>query len=249
MYVYNDQRKLKMLSANSISLKRIFLIALVVLLSLNARAQERPEVLRRPVPSFTVEHVSRIDAVLKLAKEQHLPLGIEYAGPRLFEAVTVRFGPAPLGTVVESLFPKKAGFRVSVRSGVLVISHSDVPKSSVNLLDTKLRELAIPESTAQEASLLVQMELARQLVPGTQAWAGSYNPGTRKVRIGPLHLSQVTIREALNRIVILHGRAGWIIQVRPELLGQMPPGGLWMVVEYDNLPRGFGQILQKRGLP
>ncbi len=238
-----------MLNANFASVRPVLQTALVVLLSLNARAQERPDVLQRSIGSFRVEQVSRIDAVIQLAKEQDLPLGIEYAGPRLFETVTVRVGPTRLGTVIKDLFPREAGFRVSTHDRVLAISHSEVPEGHVNVLDIRLTELTIPESTVQEASLLIQMQLARQLKPGPQGWAGSYNPGVRKVRVGPFKLRQVTVREALNRIVSQHGRAAWVAQVRPEFLSQMQLAGLWMIVEYDNLPKGFGQILQKRVLP
>jgi hypothetical protein len=219
------------------------------MLSVCLRAQHRSDLFGRPIGRFTAQQVSRIDALTKLAKEQQLPLGIEYAGPKLFETVNVRFGPTSLGRIIEYLFPRKDGFRISAHDGVLLISHTKVPGRHVNLLDARLPELAIPESTVQEASLLVQMVLARQLQPNNQGWAGSYNPGTGKVRVAPLKLSQVTVREALNRIVSQHGRAAWIVQVQPELLTQMQPGGLWMIVEYDSLPTLFGGILRKRVVP
>jgi hypothetical protein len=168
---------------------------------------------------------------------------------QIFEVVTLQVGATRLGAVLEDLLPTKDGFRVSVQSGVLVISHKDVPGSHVNLLDTTLRGLTIPRSTVPEASLLVQMELAKQLKPGPQGWAGNYSPSRGRLRVGPFKWTRVTVREALNRIVGQHGDAAWVVDVQPRLLGQMQSRGLWTTVEYDNLPEGLGQTLRKRVLP
>jgi len=85
--------------------------------------------------------------------------------------------------------------------------------------------------------------------------------GESSAQIGPFELTNVTVREALNRIVREHGRAAWIVQVRPEML--VRPSGVeledkildgslivWTIVEYDNsaMMSSIGRITQEHVL-
>ena len=203
------------------------------------------------VSSFNVDGISRIDAVLRLAKQQQLPVGIEYAGSKLFEPVTVHVGSTDLSAVIEALFPAGSEFRISTADGVLVISHSEVPESRVNVLDRVPPDLSIPESSVLSASAELQIWLSRWLRPVTHGYGFSISGGG-DVLVGPFEFKQATVREALNRIVRAHGRAAWIVQVKPEMVvdpgDYMQSGGLlWTVVEYESpLIERIGQITQDR---
>lgn len=61
-------------------------------------------------------------------------------------------------------------------------------------------------------------------------------PGNRQV--GPLDLTDVTVRQALDAIVRDHGRAAWIVQVTADRLRtESGAYGMWSFVDYDNYVR------------
>lgn len=241
--------------------RRILWIAILFVSCLCAPAQGQRHVLQQAISSFDVEGISRIDAILLLAKKEDIPLGIEYAGPKLFEPVTIDVGPTNVGTIVKMLFPSGLGFRISDQD-VLVISHRDVPGGRINILNTRLSHFSIPRCSLQRAYVILEVLLFKQLTPPSQ-WQGVMGSisGESSAQIGPFELTNVTVREALNRIVREHGRAAWIVQVRPEML--VRPSGVeledkildgslivWTIVEYDNsaMMSSIGRITQEHVL-
>jgi hypothetical protein len=196
-----------------------------------------------------------------LAKQQHVPLGIEYAGPKLFDLITLRLGPTDLGTIMESLFPSNTGFEVRTQNGVLVITDRAVSKNKTNILDTKLSNFSIPRCSIQRAYVLLSTQLRRQLSPSgyDRGVAGSIS-GEGSTEIEAFVLTDATVREALNRIVTERKDAAWIVQVRPELLVQTNDGdvekrfangnlALWTIVEYDSsLMNNVGKVIKAHAL-
>jgi hypothetical protein len=216
---------------------------------------------QKPASSFNVDGVSRIDAALRLAKQQQLPLGIEYAGSKLFEPVTGHIRSDNAGIEMRMLFPAGSGFRISTEDGVLVISHSEAPEGRLNVLDTPLSKFSIPKCSVQEADALVRIRLLQQLRPDAQSGYGLSISGAGSVKVGPFAWTKVTVREALNRIVHEHGRAAWIVQVgpgmlvqpiSPDLANQFSKGNLlfWTIVEYDSpFFDRVGRITKERAFP
>jgi len=219
-------------------------VATFMSLCVNVQAQAGP--MQRTVTSFNVTGVSRIDAILMLAQRQRIPLGIEYAGMQLFEPISVRLSQTDVQGAASAIFPLDAGFRISSDDGVLVISHRKVPAAPLNVLDTRLANFSIPKCSLQEAYIRLANQLLAQLTPppGRRGITGSI-PGAGSVQIGPFTMSDVTVREVLNRIVREHGNAAWIVQVEPQVLSlpsgtdlekKVADGSLiaWTVVEYSN---------------
>ena len=229
----------------------------VLLASFSVTGYSQEEISRRTVKSFDVVGVSRIDAALSLAKLQQFPLGIEYAGPKLFELITVHVGSSDIGTIMGDLFPSTAGFRILTQNGVLVVTDQAPPQNRLNILDVRLSHFSIPRCSVQEAYVLLMNQLRRQLAPPHQerGIAGSIS-GEGSTKIGPFALTDVTVRTALDRIVFERKDAAWIVQVRPELLVQtndrdlekmFSDGNLapWTIVEYDSsLMRNIGKMVE-----
>jgi hypothetical protein len=241
--------------------KGIISAVVLSLMCVDVGGQGEGNNLQKSASSFSVNRISRIDAGLMLAKQRRLPLGIEYAGSKLFELVAAHVRYHNAGSEMRRLFPVGSGFRISTERGVLLISHSEVPASHLNLLDIPLSNLSIPRCSVQEADALLRIALLQALRPNSKTGYGLSISGAGSVKVGPFTWAKVTVREALNRIVREHGRAAWIVQVRPEmlvqpidpnLLRQFGEGDLvmWTIVEYDSrLFDRIGRITEERALP
>ncbi len=191
---------------------------------------------RRRVDSFSVVDMPRIDALMTLAHQHRVPLGIEYAGPELFTPVTLQLDDTDVGTVISALFPASLGFRMALDGVVPVIHHIALPPASRNALDVVLPRLVIPRTTSMpRAASLVWMTLASQLDPTIGGFAGS-ELGMPEERIPPTDLARVSAREALNRLARADGRGVWFVTVPPAGLDRRwrkedPP--MWSATQYD----------------
>lgn len=223
---------------------RIAMVLLLLCADLPALTQS--SVMKLRITSFQVNHESRINAVLQLAHQEGIPLGIEYAGEQLFAPVTFHLGAADVQQVVKKLFPSHDGFRIFNNNGVIIISHRNVPGQKSNILGITLIKFSIPRCSLQEAFIDLADQIQSQLMPpfGKRGIMGSI-PGEGSTQIGPLMMTDVTVKEALNRIVWEAGEAAWIVQVEPsglrlprgaDLMRRVEDGTLvsWTVVEYND---------------
>jgi TonB family protein len=205
---------------------------------------------RKHVDRFDAVDIPRIDALMKLASQHRLPLGIEYAGPELFAPVTLKFANTDTAAIIRTLFPASLGFRVSLDDAIPVIGHRTLPPRSLNALDVVLPRLVIPQmAPMQRAASQVWMTLARQLDPTIGGFAGS-ELGTPEARIPPMELVATTVRNALNRLVGADGNAVWFVTVPPRQLDRRwkkgdPP--MWFAMQFDyNQPESIGRLIASR---
>jgi hypothetical protein len=139
---------------------------------------------------FRVEKTSLLDAILDLAQEQRVAVGIEY------------------------------------------------------LLDHVLNDFSIPRMSVTEAGLALDRVLYAALHPAVEGWAGSYAGEISQTEVGPLSMHDVTVREALNRIVKEAGDAAWVVQVPPGNLDKLPSYGLWRIIQYQTPAKAYGALFR-----
>jgi hypothetical protein len=195
---------------------------LVLLLAASAAAQDNSgdtAIWEQPVASYTSD-ANRMDAVLQLTMQKNLPLGIEYVGAKMFEPVAVHAETTNLRALLNMIFPGGAGFQLSVQDGVLNVSHIDVPRGHSNMLDTVLASFSMGRWPIWLAVEKLQSMIGQQLRPRSPYGFGASVAGPRypEREVGPFSLRQVTIRQALNRIVQDRRAAVWIAQALPENL-------------------------------
>jgi TonB family protein len=205
---------------------------------------------RRRVDSFSVIDMPRIDALMTLAHQRRVPLGIEYAGPELFTAVTLNRDETDVGSVIRALFPAGLGFRVAMDGPVPVIRHRALPSPDRNALDVVLPQVILPRAVSmQRAVWQVWMTLALQLDPTIGGFASS-ELGLPEERVPPMELKRVTARDALDRIARADGRAVWFVTVPPAGLDRRwkkndPP--MWSALQYDySRPESVGRVIASR---
>lgn len=210
--------------------------------------------LLRPVAFFVTERLSLPDALLKLGQEQEIPLGIEYLHIEdVRKRITLRVTHTNVGEVVKSILAYGRGYEVVVRDGVLNITHPSVPSDpNKNLLNRVLRKFSVPERTpiSSAAGLALRAQLKRALRPPPPARPGAgpvgiagTSPGDPENVVGPLELRDVTVRQALNRLVKENGNAAWVVIVHPDRLDRIPDSGLWYIINYESPPLPHEELI------
>jgi hypothetical protein len=181
-----------------------------------------------------------------LGEQERVPLGIEYVSREALEKpITEGFHNTTVGGILERLLGGGKGYTWRVQDGVLDVSHKSVATGKANLLNHVLPTFVIRRCLVADASNVLCMSLNSQLHPEVTGYAGDYNPGNPQDLIGPLEMQNTPVRQILNRLVSANNRAAWVIRVQPGCLGQLPPGGLWKIIEYENPPRQYAQELRR----
>jgi len=239
-----------------VRVKRSFFCFGVVLASLACeqltRCQENSgessRILDRTVESFSVEDVTPLDAVLELGRHEQIPLGIEYIDREVVgKPVSVAVGRSTVRDILDMFVPVGRGYLYRVQNGVVVVTQKNVPAGKKNILNTILSEFAVNRTDLQQASSLLWMTLYKTLypVPGPHGFVGTRRPGNPENIVGPFSLHNVTVREALNRLVSERKNAAWIVRVPAKYMNQLPNEGLWMIAEYETPPRRYGETLRR----
>ena len=193
------------------------------------------------VESFRANGVAMLEALLKLGQQEHLPLGIDYVNLDAVEApVRVSLEHATVAEILDAIVRQDPGYFWRLKDGVVVVSHEGSPTGPRNLLDYVLPVFSIPRCTLQEANQALWMTLYVRLHPETKGFAGTYRPGRVSTRVGPLNLKAGSVRQVLDAIVSGAGDAAWVAQVPPRYLQELPPTGLWRLIDFRD-PNSLAQ--------
>ena len=200
------------------------------------------------VTRFEANGVILLDAILQLAQQEQVPIGIEVVdAPMLSTVINRSFVKQKFGIVLGSLLAAGGKYQVSVKSGTILVSATWMPLGTQNLFDILIPDYELQRpATLQEAGLLLYMTLDSQ-INGPTGFAGSYNPGDVRHVIGPLSIRDAKVREILCRIVSMRQYAAWVAKAPPNRLLEIPKGGLWDLLEYSNEPITIAAYL--RNLP
>lgn len=189
----------------------------------------------KAVQSFKVEKISLLDALLQLGRERSLPLGIEYIDMKaVTEPITVEVKRATVAQVLDAILSQEPGYSWSFQNGVVHITHTGVPAGGMNLLDRVLQDFSIPRVSLTDADRMLRMTVYMDIHPESRGFAGDFPGPISNTQLDPLDMHDATVREVLNRIVREpRSGAAWVVQVSPEHLDELPPYGLWRVIEYE----------------
>jgi hypothetical protein len=178
-----------------------------------------------------------------LGQQEQVPLGIEYVDRDALEKpISHDFRNATIGEIVRALLGGTGGYTWRVRDGVLNIAHQSTAAPG-NLLDRVLPDFEISKCSVGTASAALYFALYRDLHPEVTGYAGEFDPGNPDNVIGPLKLRNTPVRHVLNLLANGSKKRAWIVRVPPGHLDQLPPDGLWTIIEYENPPRHVAQWL------
>lgn len=197
------------------------------------------------VTSFRAGNVPLDDALLLLAQQEKLPLGIEYIDERsLTQPLSIEASRTTVSSVLKLILSRAHGYKYSVQYGVIIISHTDLPSSNRNLLGYKLASFEAPRRSLDDLSRYLQISLAHELHPEVRGWAGDYIPARPVVLAGPLSYHNASIEQILCGVVSNETPAAWVITVTPARLQAKDSGELWHILPYTAPPTRYSALLR-----
>jgi hypothetical protein len=230
---------------------RAIAIAIVLLCPVSAlygQTRSASPNLSRKVAFFSVKQQNLIDALLSFGAQEHTPFGIDYIDKAAFEQrMNLEFRERSVREVLDAL-THPLGYRWSMAGAVVSVTHDGALVGKSNLLNTRIPQFRIGETSMHEASLALSLHLYFVLNPKSSGIAGDSPGGSLAFRVGPFDLKNATIRDILNQIVSQHSNGAWIVQQPPWTMGKDLGYGLWKVLEYDKTDAEYGRELQVRGL-
>jgi hypothetical protein len=204
--------------------------------------------LTRRVPFFEVKARNLVDALLSFGAQEHIPIGIEYIDKAAFQQrINLEFRERNVGEILDAL-THPVGYRWFMPEGVVLVTHDGALVGKSNLLNTRIPEFRIAETSMHEAGLALSLHLYFVLNPKSGGIAGDSLGGNLAFRAGPFDLKNATVREILNQIVSQHGNGAWIVQQPPSTMGKDLGYGFWKVLEYDKTEAEYSRELQVRDL-
>jgi hypothetical protein len=230
---------------------RVIAIAIVLLCPISAlygQTRSASPKLSRKVAFFSVKQQNLIDAILSFGAQEHLPIGIDYIDKAAFQQrMNLEFRERSVREILDAL-THPLGYRWSMVGAVVSVTHDGALVGKWNLLNTRIPQFRIGETSMHEASLALSLHLYFVLNPKSGGIAGDSPGGNLAFRVGPFDLKNATVRDILNQIVSQHRNGAWIVQQPPWTMGKDLGYGLWKVLEYDRTDAEYSRELQVRGL-
>jgi hypothetical protein len=204
--------------------------------------------LSRRVPFFGIKERNFVDALLSFGAQEHIPIAIEYIDKAAFQQhINCEFRKRKVGDILNAL-THPLGYRWSMMGPVVSVTHDGALVGKSNLLNARIPQFHIAETSMHEASLALSIHLYFVLNPNSGGIPGDSPGGNSAFRVGPFNLTNATVRDILNPIVSQHRNGAWVVQQPPWTMGKDLGYGIWKVLEYDRTDAEYSRELQVRGL-
>lgn len=193
--------------------------------------------LNQRVERFNAADRSLTDAVLDLAFEYQLPLGVEYVDRgAAVRPVTMELRQKTVREILCALVATAPEYRIDFSGGIVHLFSPVARQDSANLLNTVIPNFEVKDSDPYMADVELICALNRQLQP--PAGCGGSHPIGSPERIS-IHLRGARVHEILDEIASKQG-AVWIVNVRPEALSTNQ-ADIWhiyeLVVPFDSVAK------------
>ncbi len=130
----------------------------------------------RRVSFFVVKQRNLIDALLSFGGQEHIPIGIEYIDKAAFQQrISVEFRGRTVKEILDAI-THPVGYRWFIRGPVVLVTHDGALVAKSNLLNTRILQFRIGETSMHEASLALSLHLYFVLNPNSGGIAGD-SPG------------------------------------------------------------------------
>lgn len=156
------------------------------------------------------------DAILKIAKQFDLPVGIEWLKDKeALQGLSLAWKDATVGDIIGSVVKKYPPYRFQVEDGVLHVFRPDLLNDSHNFLNLKVpdsfevRQTVGGFANVQLRDVVQNIVTPRNLPPGAGV-GGDYATGLEETPL-TLSLRGLTVREALDKLVGASEHKMWLV--------------------------------------
>jgi len=119
----------------------------------------------RPVQFFAVKQRNLIDALLSFGQQEHVPIAIEYIDkPAFRRLITFEFRNRPASEILD-IITQAVGYQWHTSGHVVTVTHRGALVGKSNLLNIRIPQFRIGETSMHEASLAVYLHLYFVLNP------------------------------------------------------------------------------------
>lgn len=157
------------------------------------------------------------DAILKIAKQFDLPVGIEWLKDKeALQGLSLAWKDATVGDIIGSVVKKYPPYRFQVEDGVLHVFRPDLLNDSHSFLNLKVPDFfEVRREVGGFANVQLREVVQNIVSPGNlppgAGVGGSYTSGNVPEKPLSLTLRGLTIRDALDKLVDASERKMWVV--------------------------------------
>jgi hypothetical protein len=202
-------------------MRALLLLSLLLIRPVNVPAQtnatELDASLNARVPQYTLKAKGLADAILRIAKQFELPVGIEWLkDDEALRGLDLTWRDATVGDIIGSVVNRYPPYSYGVQGGVIHVLRPDLLSDTQNFLNLKVPDFfEVRQKTGGFANVqlrqVVQSIVSPRNLPPGAGEAGSYTSGNVPEKPLTLTLRGLTIREALEKLAEASERKIWVV--------------------------------------
>jgi hypothetical protein len=178
-----------------------------------------------------------VHSLLDLGRRSKVCFGLRALDSLAFTRVLhISATDAPVKEIIASMLTALPGYSLEESSSHVIVLgrlHS-VPAHS--LYDRVLPTFRSSRAPLNTVSYALKMQLAIEVNPSIQGFAGTYNPGDSNDLVGPIEKNGKRVWELLNEIVGQSTGAMWITSMPESKATATVTLSLWTIIEYTSSP-------------
>ena len=232
MYWLLSQWTLKMRSL-------LILVCLFVVAAHRVSGADAASPYTRIVASFIATHISPLEALMRLGDQEHLPLGIVYSDASLLSSeVNIDDKNKPVDLILVDILngtPYRAN--ETQYKAIRINDPGDAGKSAfVSFVLSSFRTYRSVDTT--DISMMLWGQYQMMINPRRKGYGGFLRVQGQDKKLPEVNLTNVSIGDVLDWMIVHHGAMMWIAWPPPEKLIDAPQYRLWNVVYYSSSEKG-----------
>lgn len=165
--------------------------------------------------------------LVEVAQRFNVPMGIEWLDSSPAEAaVPLQLRDTTVGGLLAQILAQQPGYQFRLDDGVVHVFVEPLADDQCNFLNIRLREFSLEKASMPEARFRLWGAIISQLHPRGGyggGWGGESMYKDFDVPKISFVGQNLTVRQALNRIVVAQGNALWVVRIRAREMMEGEP--------------------------
>jgi hypothetical protein len=192
-----------------------------------ASGQTLEEKLGISVDAFDSESRSIPSRLIEVAQRFEIPMGIEWSDdPQAKELAPVHIRDTTIGNLLRQILAQQPGYEFRVDDGVVHIFATRLVDDPRNFLNIRLREFSLKKANMAAARYYLWGTIISHLHPRGGyggGWGGQSMYKDFDIEKITFSCWDLTVRQALSKIVEVQGNALWFVRIRPSQMMEREP--------------------------
>jgi hypothetical protein len=202
--------------------RKLLLSILLLGTSSTIFGQSLDQKLRQDCATYDSDKRTTLEQLVELAQRFQLPMGIEWVDrPNETTAKPIHLRNVNVKEVISHVLNEQAGYRFAVEDLVVQVSATELADDPLNFLNIRFSSYSVKNDSLLEASYWLRVWIRRSLHPaqnfgggfgGTSAQGDFNNPTIT------FSVTNASVRQILNRLVLAQRNSLWVVHLKPQLL-------------------------------